>query len=41
MAPEMIMGDPYDDKVDTWSLGILMYMLIALKHPIGYFDDEM
>lgn len=41
MAPEMIRGKAYDEKVDVWSLGVLFYMLIALKHPIGQFDNEV
>lgn len=35
----MIVGEHYDEKVDVWSLGVVFYMLVALKHPIGYFDD--
>lgn len=35
MAPEMILGDQYDERVDIWSLGIIIYMLITLRHPIG------
>eukprot|EP00350_Pseudokeronopsis_sp_OXSARD2_P003222 CAMPEP_0170561218 /NCGR_PEP_ID=MMETSP0211-20121228/53402_1 /TAXON_ID=311385 /ORGANISM="Pseudokeronopsis sp., Strain OXSARD2" /LENGTH=194 /DNA_ID=CAMNT_0010876457 /DNA_START=293 /DNA_END=877 /DNA_ORIENTATION=- len=41
MAPEMILGKPYDHKVDIWSLGIILYMLIAKKHPFGKFDNEV
>lgn len=41
MAPEMINGDPYDEKVDIWSLGIIIYLLVTLKHPLGYFDNEI
>eukprot|EP00349_Pseudokeronopsis_sp_Brazil_P005171 CAMPEP_0202968234 /NCGR_PEP_ID=MMETSP1396-20130829/13473_1 /ASSEMBLY_ACC=CAM_ASM_000872 /TAXON_ID= /ORGANISM="Pseudokeronopsis sp., Strain Brazil" /LENGTH=69 /DNA_ID=CAMNT_0049694329 /DNA_START=241 /DNA_END=450 /DNA_ORIENTATION=- len=41
MAPEMIMGEAYNEKVDVWSLGILLYMLIAQRHPFGKFDNEM
>lgn len=41
MAPEMLMGDNYSEKVDIWSLGVITYMLITLKHPIGYFDNEI
>ena len=40
MAPEVINGEPYDEKVDIWSLGVILYMLISLKHPLGYFDDD-
>jgi serine/threonine protein kinase len=33
MAPEMILGDIYDEKVDIWSLGICLFMSIG-KTPI-------
>lgn len=41
MAPEMIMGEKYDEKVDIWSLGVILYILVTLSHPIGYFDNEV
>ena len=41
MAPEILLGEPYDDKVDVWSLGVVLYMLICLKHPLGDFDNEV
>lgn len=40
MAPEMLMGKPYDQKVDVWSLGILFYMLITLRHPLERFRES-
>lgn len=41
MAPEMIMGKSYDEKVDVWSLGVIFYLLCTLKHPIDYLDNEV
>jgi serine/threonine protein kinase len=41
MAPEMISGSTYDEKVDIWSLGIILYMLVTLKHPIGHLDNDV
>ena len=41
MAPEMLMGEAYSEKVDIWSLGLIMYMLITQRHPLGYFDNEV
>jgi len=35
MPPEMIQGKKFGKWADTWALGILLYMLCALKHPFG------
>ena len=40
MAPEMIMGEQYDEKLDSWSLGVIFYMLLSLQHPIESNDKE-
>ena len=30
-APEVILGIPFDNKVDMWNLGVLVHFLILLK----------
>lgn len=33
MAPEVHQGNPYDLKVDIWSLGVVFYQMIYGKYP--------
>jgi serine/threonine protein kinase len=33
MAPEVLKGIPYDSKADMWSIGVILYELIALRKP--------
>ena len=33
MAPEIFVEESYDSKVDTWALGVLLYMLLSQKIP--------
>lgn len=33
LSPEMIIGKEYDEKIDIWSLGIIMYELLTGKTP--------
>jgi len=28
-APELLLGEPYDKRIDLWSLGIISYILVA------------
>ncbi|EJD48269.1 kinase-like protein [Auricularia subglabra TFB-10046 SS5] len=37
LPPEMCLGQPYNDKVDNWTLGVLMYELIVGAPP---FEDQ-
>ena len=45
MAPEVLIGDSvarisYTNKVDVWSLGILIYFLCCKKYPFIGIDAE-
>ncbi len=33
MAPELVNRQPYNEKVDVWSLGIITYQLLVGKTP--------
>ena len=33
MAPELFKGVEYDHKVDTWALGVMVYMMLSGKYP--------
>ena len=43
MAPEMLAGKPYDEAVDLWALGVILYILLGGYHPfdpMGAAPDE-
>jgi len=41
VAPEIINGHPCDEKVDVWSLGILMYILLTGEPPFKGTNKEI
>ena len=42
MAPEIIKGEVYNEKVDVWSIGVITYMLLSGRNPFpGQTKDEV
>merc|ERR1740139_14024 len=40
MAPEMMLGRPYDSRVDTWSLGVVLYCVLCGYRPFRHSDPD-
>jgi len=40
LAPEMVMGEHHDEKVDNWSLGVLTYEFIVGRPPFEAEGDK-
>lgn len=38
LSPELILERPYDHRSDVWALGVVLYELLALKHPFNAKD---
>lgn len=38
MAPEILLSQEYNNSVDIWSAGVVMYILISGTHPL--FDKS-
>ena len=39
MAPEILLGMRYDQKVDLWSVGVMIYYMHFKEFPFGYFSN--
>ena len=35
-APEILKGEPYDMKVDIWSLGVIFYQMVYKRMPYKF-----
>ncbi|CAK0866573.1 unnamed protein product [Prorocentrum cordatum] len=35
LSPELIQGQPYSQPTDVWSLGVMLYELLSLRHPFS------
>ena len=41
MAPELIDRKKYDERVDIWAIGVILYYMLCGKYPfIGDDEDE-
>lgn len=41
VPPEIVEGSHYDERVDIWALGILLYELVAGKAPFETKDENI
>lgn len=40
VAPEVLEKRPYDFKVDVWSIGVMMYLLLTAKFPFSGYNHQ-
>lgn len=38
LSPELVQEKPYDTRSDTWALGVVLYEMMALRHPFNAND---
>lgn len=41
MAPEVGLGKPYNLKVDVYSWAMIMWFILALEPPFGFYTEDM
>jgi serine/threonine protein kinase len=40
LAPEALLGHPYSTAMDVWSIGVLLFMMVAGELPFDSADDK-
>lgn len=40
MAPEVFEDEPYDEKCDVWSCGVMLYQLLTGRYPFDADDEK-
>ena len=41
-APEILLNEPYNEKWDVWSVGLILYMMLCGFSPyLGEHDEEV
>lgn len=41
MAPEVGLGRPYNEKADVYSWSMIMWFILALEPPFGFYTEDM
>jgi serine/threonine protein kinase len=41
MAPEILYGNPYNEKCDIWSIAVVFYVLLAFSQPFKDTKDQV
>ena len=41
MAPKLLNGQKYDNKVDIWDFGCIIYELFTLEQYFGFSDNNL
>lgn len=35
LCPEMLLGDEYDESIDIWTIGMILYEMLYKENPFG------